>query len=243
MFLFSNLLLESFATSLTLMFIAVFVQRPEKQLDMNSGLPGYRAFCVEMKKIKATGQDIQIVIVSIVNAPEMISYIKDSFYTYLHTIDEQIRIFARDEHIFYELYCEQPGNFYIILEDIGYNPVQAIPELRERIRKSGENILKTGARPDTRIVTVQFPKEIDTVDELLRFGHNFTRFVDYNKIYTHASSVTGMRSYLIEAHMDEILDRAVQTGSIKIKYQPLWSVKEERFDSAEAVIALSARER
>lgn len=237
-FFFPHLLLESFATSLTLLFIVIFVQRPEKQTDMTTGLPGYRAFCEEMRKIKATGHETQVVIAGITNAAEMSSYLKDPFYTYIHLIAEQVRIWSRNERIPCELYFEQPGTFYFILEDTGFNPVQAVPDIRESVRKYGSEILKSGARPDTRIATVRFPTEIDTVDELLRFGHNFPRFVDYNKIYTRASAVTADRAYRIEAHMDEILERAVKSGGLKVRCQPLWNVAEERFDSAEAVIEL-----
>ncbi len=238
-YLFSFLLLESFATSLTLLFIVLFMQRPERQVDLTTGLPGYRAFCGEMAKIQATGQEVQVVILSITNAEEMASFLKDSFYTYIHATEEQVRLFARRERVAAEIYFEQPGNFYFILEDTSYNPVQAIPEIRDSVRRAGESILKTGARPDARIVTVHFPAEIDTVDELLRFGHNFPRFVDYNKIFTRASAVISDRTYRIEAHMDEILDRAVKSGGLKVRYQPIRDVRTGSFDSAEAVIELS----
>ena len=236
---FPRYLIESFATSLTVLFVVLYVQRPERQVDMSTGLPGYRAFCDEMSKIKVTGHDTQIVIVDLRNAADMSSYLKESYYTYVRMIDDLIRQYARREKVSCEVYFEQPGSFYIILDDEKYNPVQAIPEIRDIIRKNGAAILELGALPDTRIVTVTFPKEINSIDELLRFGHNFARFTDYSRTFSRASAIIAKRDYQIEAHIDEILGRAVNSGGLRVRYQPIWSSKEQRFTSADAVIELT----
>lgn len=238
-YFYPHLIIESFTTSLTVLFVVIYVQRPEMQVDMNTGLPCYRAFCDEMYKIKTSGQGAQLMIISFINAGELSEYLKESYLNYLHLLDEQIRQFAKKEEKSCELYYEQPGTFYIILEDLTYNPVQAIPEIRDRIRKASASILEKGAQPDARIVTVSFPEEIASLDELLRFGHNFSRFTDYSRVFSRASSITGQRNYQIEAHLDDILNRAVASGGLKVKFQPLWSEEEKRFNSAEAVIELS----
>ncbi len=232
-------LVESFATSLTVLFVVLYVQRPEKQVDMSTGLPGYRAFCEEINKIRVTGHDTRIVIVSLRNAREMSSYLRESYQRYLHLIDTEIRSFAKREGISCEVYFEQPGSFYIILDDEKYNPVQAIPDIKDRVRRAAADILETGAQPDTHIVTVVFPKEIRTIDELLRFGHNFVRFADYGRVFARAGSITEKRDYQIETHIDEILNRAVGSGGLHIRYQPIWSPAEGRYTAAEAVIELS----
>lgn len=238
-YFFPKYLIESFMTSLTILFVVLYVQRPERQLDVNTGLPGYRAFCDEMSKINVTGHETKIVIVSLLNAAEMSSYLKESYYSYLHVINDQIRGFSRREKVPCEIYFEQPGNFYIILENESYNPVQAIPDIRDLIRKNGSSITESGALPDPRIVTVNFPGEIKSLDELLRFGHTFARFADYSRVFNRAAAITEKRSYQIEAHIDEILNRAVMSGKLKIRYQPIWSVKDSNFTLAEAVIEVN----
>jgi hypothetical protein len=63
-------IIESFATSLTVLFVVLYVQRPEMQIDMSTGLPGYRAYCEEIGKIRVTGHDTRIVMISLRNAAE-----------------------------------------------------------------------------------------------------------------------------------------------------------------------------
>ena len=235
----SRYLVESFATSLTILFVVSYVLRPAKRVDINTGLQCYRAFCEEMGKIKVTGHNVMLVIVSIINAEEMSVYLKDSYNDFIHIIDAQIRICARKERVSYELYYEQPGNFYIILDDDKYNPVQIIPEIRERVRSAGAEILEKGTAPDTRMVTVNFQREIDSIDELLRFCHNFVRFTDYSKVFSRASSIISNRAYQIEAHIDEILNRAISSDCLKVRYQPLMSVTGGRASTVETVIELT----
>ncbi len=238
-----NLLIECYCTSVSQLFIVLFVQRPEKQMDLNTGLRGYRAFREEIEKIKVTGQDVQVIILCIQNAAEMNRFLGDTdYYAYIYTINGEIETYARKERIFYELYFEQPGSFYIIMEDMGYNPVQAIPDIRDRVRKDSRNILKAGALPDVRIVTIRFPKEISEPRALFRFGHNFVRFANVDKIYSKASDIIAQREYQIEANMDEILNRTDVENGFKITYEPIWSVSEQRAVSAEAVVLVEDEE-
>ena len=78
--LYSQMLIECYFTSISLLFIVLFVQRPEKQVDLSTGLPGYQGFREEIGKIKVAGQNIQIIIVSILNAYDISRYMDQSHY-------------------------------------------------------------------------------------------------------------------------------------------------------------------
>ncbi len=238
-----KMLVECYFTSISILFIVLFVQRPEKQVDMSTGLPGYRAFCEELRKIRSTGQSVQMIISSISNANEVRRFLgEDEYFEYIHSIDRVIREYADKEKKAFELYFEEPGCIYIITDDPKYNPVQAIPDIRRRVRKGSERFRMRGAIPDIRIVAVRFPEDIPDVGEFLRFGHSFMRFANVDKVFTRASEITKLREYGIEAHMGEILDRALDGSKLKISYKPVYSGSEGRYVSAEAVISLDDEE-
>ncbi len=235
----SKYLMESFGTSLTILFVVSYVLRPEKRVDINTGLPCYRAFCEEIGKIKATGHSITIVITSITNASEISLYLKDSYYDYIHMIDAQIRSIARRERVSHAVFFEHPGNFYVILDDSRYNPVQIIPEIRDRVRRESNEVFEKGIVPDARIVTVDFPGEISSIDELLRFGHTFVRFTDYSRVFNRASAIINKPAYLTEAHIDEILTRALSSGGLKVMYRPIVSVAAGKASAVDTVISVT----
>ena len=237
---YSQMLIECYFTSISMLFIVLFVQRPEKQVDMATGLPGYHGFREEIGKIRAAGQNIQIIIVNIQNAYDMSRYMgEESFFTYIRAIDEHIRLFGKRERISYELYFEQPGTFYIILEDVKYNPVQAIPEIMDKVQTYLGEAVNAGVRADTRIITIQYPKDISDIDELLNFGHDFARFADVDRLYSHADKIIEKKNYQIETHFNEILDRAIETDKLSISYQPIWSAKEKKHQAADTVVELT----
>ena len=48
-------------------------------------------------------------------------------------IADEIMAYTAREKLNCELYYEYPGIFHAILEDTGFNPAQAIPEIKERV--------------------------------------------------------------------------------------------------------------
>ena len=239
-FLYSQMLIECYFTSISLLFIVLFVQRPEKQVDLSTGLPGYQGFREEIGKIKTAGQNIQIIIVSILNAYDIKRYMgEEAFVGYVRAIEAQIRSYTKKDRLACELYYEQPGNFYMIVEDTSYNPVQAIPEIRDGIRTYVGEAAKVDVRAETRIITIQFPKDVSDVDELMNFGHDFARFADVDRLYSHADKIVAQKDYQIATHFNEIMDRAISTDGLTISYQPIWSSKEKKCLAADTILELT----
>ena len=238
--IFWGIQIESFATSLTLFFVIVFVQRPEKKVDLSTGLPGYPSFREEIGKIKATGHDVKILIITMKNANEMSRYLGEKiYYEYVYSIEELIKSYARKEKVVYELYFEQPGIFYIILENKDYDPVHAVAELREMVKKHNSSIVRKGATPDLSVVSVIFPKEIPTPEELFDFGHNYVRFSGIDKKFSRASTIISQTTYQIEAHIGEILRDAIEKGMLNVILRPVWSFAEGKYICAETGVGLN----
>ena len=223
-----TMLVECYFTSMTLLFIVIFVQRPEKKIDMNTFLPGYFAYKEELGKIETTGQHVQIIIVSVANATDLNTYLGEkAYFDYIYTVYRAIASFAKKERQVLDLYFEPPGHFYVILEDMDYNPVQAIPEVRERVRDFSSGISATGIKADLRVVSVLFPKDINNASELIRFGHDFIRYTA-GKVFCHADQIISQRSYQIVNNLEEILGRAIDNQKLEVNFLPVWSVSLEK---------------
>ena len=239
-FIHPELLIECYSTSMTLLFIVFFVQRPERLVDMSTGLPGYRAFCEEIRKLAATGQEVSLVISNMSNAEEMRHYLGEQTYLQLiYAIESIVGSCLKKERVSYSIYFEQPGNFYYIFEDMDYNPVQIISEARNTINTFVEKDIESGAIPDFKVVSLNYPADISEPDELFRFGHIFARFADPDKIFSRCTTIISRQDYQVETHIDDILNRAMDSHGVKIVYQPVWSVKDNRFVSASVRINIS----
>ncbi len=235
----SRLLVECFFASMTLLFVVLFVQKPERQVDMTTKLPGYFAFREEMGKIQITGQQVQVIVAYINNSADLLRYIGENlFFEYMHTMERAVASYAKKEKLQYELYFRTPGFFYLIMDDIDYNPVQAISDIRDKVRKKSGGISSTGIRVDLKVVSIRFPDEIGNTEELSWFAHNFVRF-DTGKIFYHAAQILEQREYQIETNLDEILNRAIDSQKLEVSYSPIWNVSENRPVFAAAYIRLN----
>lgn len=229
-----DLMVESYFTAITLLFVVLYVQKPEIHVDLNTGLPGFFAFRDEIKKIKLSGRQVQVVIASIVNAEELRRYLGEKgFFEYVHVVERAITSYGKAEKLPYEFYYEDPGYFYIILGSTEYNPVQAIPAIRDMIRKDNP-LSDSGIRVEVKTVSVRYPEEISSDEELISFGHTFAGFSG-TKIFYHAASILDKREYRIRMKMDEILMRAINEDRIRVSYKPVLSGEDGSVLYAEAV--------
>ena len=236
-----DLMVESFFTAITLLFVVLYVQKPEIQIDLNTGLPGYFAFRDEMKKIETSGQRVQVIIASITNSDELRRYLGEKgFFDYIYAFGRAISSFGRREKLHFEYYYEDPGNIYVILEEMDYNPVQAIPQIRDNFRKNNP-IADIGVRVDVKAVSILFPQDIPTAAEIITFGHNFTRFTG-SKIFYHAPQIFDRREYQIRMKLDEVLKRGVGEGHILLGFDPIWSIREDKALFAEVSAAIDDEE-
>ena len=241
--LFPEMLIECFMTALTLLLVVMFIQRPEKQVDVSTNLPAVWAFNEELDKISHTGQKVQIVIAGIKNAVQLRDRAGEAvYYDFVHYISNVIEICARDNRIRYELYYESPGYFYTIIEDMSYNPAGACSEISNSIKSKKGRLVYSGIQADAAIAVVRYPDEIDNKEELMWFAHNFLRFAKNGKVYSHASQITEKRDYRIETRIIEIVDKAIREKSFKLSYDPIWSVNRARADFAEAMLSLHDEE-
>ncbi len=234
-----NLVIESYFTALTILFLVLYVQKPEKQLDPNTGLPGCVAFQDTMKKIELTGEKVQVVIACIENADELSKFMGERVYSdYIHIVDQEINEYARKEKIPCEFYYEEPGMLFFILEDTSYNPVQGIPAIRERVQKATADFPDTGMRVALKVVTAQFPGEVPTVDGVTHLAQRMVRYAS-EKIYYHAPQIIEQRNYQIEQHFDDIYRRSVNEGGFETGYAPVYSCAEGKHLFAWAVYRIN----
>lgn len=235
---FESLIIESYFTAISILFLVLYVQKPEKQLDLNTGLPGFFAFRDALKKIELTGENVKILIVCIENADDLSKLMGEGNYTeYIHIIAQTIQSYARKEKVSYEFYYEEPGMIYILTDDAAFNPIQAMPEIRDRVRKNTSEDSYTGMRVVVKSVFINFPKEAASADDVIDLGQRFIRYSNTKTLY-HAPQISGQRNYQIEKQFDVIYKRAVESNGIEMIYAPIWSEHEQKNVFAEATFKI-----
>ena len=233
-------MVEMFGTALSILIVAFLVLRPEEIMDQSVGLPTFRAYRQELDKIIKTRQKVKIVVIKFINANDIRAYLGEQVYhEYIKAIARVIVGMCVSEKLSWEIYFEHPGCLYLLLDNYEYDVERAIPGIYRTIRNETRQIMDTGAKLVPRICVIRCPEDIAVRDDILHFGHEFHGLFPYEQVFSRASDIVGSLDFEIKNNMDKILNRAITGNKLEMYYQPIYSIEEKKFRSAEALIRLN----
>ena len=233
-------LVELFATSLALLSVLLYIQRPEEFVDSVNGVMNFNTYKREIKKVLATGERAQIFMIRFNNAVTIRAYLGDDDYheRIMSILRSMVVYFNSTRHEF-DVFYEEPGNIYIIMDNS--EDILTDDKVVEFARKVlVESILdeSKGLSLDAVMAMVFAPDDMADEDTIINFGHRFVQFTDPGHHLVRAADVVGTKEFHILNSMDEILRRAISNGTFEMYYQPIYSLRQGRFISAEALIRL-----
>ena len=238
-YFFPQFLVEMIATSFAMILIILFVLRPEERSDASVGSLSYEAYRADLKKILEMNRKVQIAAVNFINAKQLYSYLgEERYFAYISGIIRQLDALFNRERVFFDIYFEQPGNIYVIIEDMDYDVGDCVKRMYSDIARRSEREVTSGERLIPRVCCISVPDDLKDFDEIIRLGREFPTQIPENKLYNKASDIIRSPDYGVMSHIDEILNRAIAEKSFRMYYQPIYSFERGRFISAEALIRL-----
>ena len=244
-YFFPNMLIEIFSMSIAFLMVILLVMRPEETIDVNVGLPGWRAYREELEKIVKLKRPVHINVVRYINAPQVREYLGEEKYNkYIMEIARVVEDHRVKNNVSAELYYEAPGNIYFIIEK-KFEEVSTEEMFRavsNQIRNATQDIEKAGVYLRPRMCRINFPQDVNTVEGIIQLGHSFPEMLKEGQRCINASELVGTQRYKIEMNITTILTRAITNKSFTMNYQPIYSMKDGKFHSAEALIRLTDAE-
>ncbi len=238
-FFYPQYLVEMFGETIVLLALFIIVVRPEEMLDPQLGVLNWNSYQAELKKIHATKQSVQICIVRFMNCYEVRSSMEeDKYVDYLKKIISHIHYVLRETNQKYDLYYEQSGCFYLVFPNMDFNQSAAVPPAVREFFARAKDLIEYGLRFIPKIATLNYPQDISDFNSLIHFGRTFPSLMAPDDIYSSAADIVKTKNFKIANSMDDILTRAIKNNALEVYYQPIYSVKEKRFVSAEALIRL-----
>ena len=238
-FLRKDLRVEMFAGALALLFMLLMVQRPEELIDNETSLFTQTAFTNLMYRSERRKKIKKLIIFNDTNYRK--NHAKFTF--------EQERVIGRgiaDIMNSYtdsfkdraEVYHLSGGRFVMVLkaDEPSVNIHTVANQLRETLSKPfmlGNTEVDFG----TSICVLQFPKDIPDTHTLMHFIEDLNNNKNTGTV-TLARDVFKKERYDILSKIDDILEDAIENKKFKVYYQPIYSVEEQCFRTAEALIRL-----
>lgn len=239
-----------FGLTVGILIISFTIQRSDENIDPITGIKDERCFVEEIRKLFVTNHREYLIYIKINNQSNFRRHRGiEAYHRFLRSICDSIKIelksFKNYPELknrfgnYFEFYGLDDGNYAILLDTVDY-------ELAIKVcRKISDNLKKhiyvrnINISVDSKICLVELPKDFKSLDSLANFQENFhKKFPANSEPVVVYSKYCETEDFMIRNNLDEIIARAIAEKKFQMYYQPIYSVKEKKFVSAEALIRL-----
>ncbi len=237
-FCFPYYVVELYANAIALAFVSMMVQRPENLLDADTGLGKLAAYVANVKNASLTAKPMKIIMLNIVNYEilyNMLGY--QSTNTMLHTIADQLIAINRRQNAGAEFYYLGRGKFRIVIDSDHFSKTEDMAEMVCSAMHPGFILNQMTLNLVTHVCIARYPEDIDDIDSLIAFGNDLNT-LPYTGEVMYASKLYRKEYYDIQKDIDRIIEEALAEHKFEVYYQPIYSVSEKKFNSAEALLRL-----
>ena len=241
-FLFPKLMVEMFSTALGMLMVMMIVMRPEESVDSTIGIQTFKTFRNDLHNIVLSKEKVTLTVIHIPQAENNRNYLGDENYAaFISEITENMEKYLDTLNHDYQIYFEHPDNIYLIFG----SQSRGVEEALDSCLRMTRIYLKQNEKEvwfDPQICLIRYPEDINDETEIINLCHRFTMFGGRNQKVFRASEIVSSRDFTIQNNIDDILERAINNEELKMYYQPIFSVKENIFHSAEALARIIDRE-
>lgn len=237
-FFFKHLLIELFANACGLLFIAMIIQRPEERIDSDTDLDKQSAYIADITHALKLKKKIVIVMINIVNYSsirEMLGYYQTIVLTKL-IADKMVEL-NKNYKLDADIYYFGDGKFRFILSE-NFDKADLLANAINNFLSETIPLNQMDVHIVPCVCITRCPDDIADIDSLIDFGNELNSKRFYNGEVLYASQLYKKDHFDIKKDIDRIIESALAEHRFSVYYQPIYSVKEGRFQSAEALLRL-----
>lgn len=240
-YFYPNLIIELFFNSIALVFVYTSIQKPAELIYENTKAFNMKAFERDCTAAQLTRRPMGFVYVNVSDFDAIsIKIGHRSTKLLINEIATRIEAASTETRVHTTIYYLGTGQFYVSIE---------APEEMMRLKQLADRILnhfeRSFERQETKIkltasvCIIRSPEDADNFDEILAFGNRFGYLLPENTVVHFSHLKEEDKNFMIMLKIDQIVDRAIANESFMVYYQPIWSVEEQKFVSAEALLRLN----
>lgn len=232
------MILENFAIAITLLLTTMMVHRPEDRIDVETGLAKKTAFANDMRRSFINGKPQRIIIVNIGNyksVKDMLDY--DTLELFRKRIATRLEEICRSHGLHAEIYYVGNGRFRCVVDEKYFDRVDEAAYQINDLLKYNIYIGQVEISIVGCVCVVRCPEDISDLDSLMLCGRNIS-VDDYTGEVLAATDLFDRKYYNLMKDLDGIIEQALAEHRFEVYYQPIFSVKDSRFNSAEALLRL-----
>lgn len=233
-----ELLVEMFGMAAGLLFVSLMIQRPEELIDIDTQLYKMNAYIDMLHRSFRNKKRFRIIMVNVTNYSsirELIGF--DQSKRLMRKIAQYLEALNREQKLGAALYYLERGKFRLVVDENYFGRVKDVAALINERMKESMDIHQMSINLVANICILDCPDDISDVEALLSFGDVLDTIAFTGEIMWASEQLNNTRFDMMR-EMDSIIENALANNHFSVYYQPIYSVNEKRFLSAEALIRL-----
>ncbi|MBP5311868.1 MAG: EAL domain-containing protein [Clostridia bacterium] len=233
---FSKYLVELYCEALACLIIMIVLEVKTGHIDPSTGLLNRQAFIDTNRKMIASKQNYSVVLIRLTESETLTQKFgtreADAFF-------QEIASFIVKESEVNDIYCYSRGVFSVLFRDDAGSDAMIFADKTLSRFDVEWNVDSLKIRTDAVVSLIRIPEDVDTfdaLDSLLSTEYMKSRPGSYLISMKEIQELTKYSKY------EESLRNAVRDQKLMVKYQPIWSAKEKRTTSAEALLRIDCDE-
>lgn len=242
-FVHPTLLVELLFSAISLLFIMLTIQRPESMIDPNTSLFRRGLYNENIRLACINSKELKILYILITNHESLLSLLNYSdMLQLLRRIASGIKNIAVDSGLDdAELYYLNNGKFAAVVDSNDFDKSDLFINALKDFFDNEITVNDTPYSIPANVCILNIPEDLSIYDEVTAFENDLSDF-EFSSDIINASEIVKKKDYRVIAKMDSILNNAIKNRLFEVYYQPIYSIKEKRFNSAEALIRLKTEE-
>lgn len=238
-YFYPHIRIELFAVTVSLLYISTFIQRPEAIIDFNTGIYKFNAYAHDMKRSFSNQKPIDVILINIANffqIQDILSY--DAANEMLKLVANRIKTIVKQSKTDADIYYLDKGRFRVVMnygnhEKTEYTAETINAALKPKLPLNGMDITLI-----SYVCIVKCPSEIDDFNTMIEFGKELSSNFGFTGTVLHAGELLDKNKYDLMGELDKIITDAIRENKFEVYYQPIYSLRDKRYLSAEALIRL-----
>ena len=219
--------------------ITVFgVQSPEERMHGTTGLFSMNAYVMDINKYRALDAPIGVTLSVMTNYNALIEML--GFFTVQSIIIDtakRLEKWASENRVDVDLYYLGGGRFAAITDERYEDSMLTISQGINAVLAKEVEVGEMSVKVMNNVCFINCPKDIDNPDFLFSFDGRL-EMESYSGELRYAEKLFDKKRFELRRDISKVIDRAFENKLFELHFQPVYSVRDERFVRAEAFLRL-----
>lgn len=236
-----RLRIEMFAHTVGILFILLMVQKPEERTDAATGFGKSSAYATDVEQALYNKRLIRILLINILNYRffmDILGYM--STQQLMNLVAEQIAQTCRTVLPKADPYYLDRGKFCLVVGRENFHRLDGAAQALNRMLAEDIYMQDMDINLQSNLCILRCPEDLSDLRSIFAFSNEFEEYQRSGQVF-YAEEILNDGRYIIK-DIEDIIENAMTNEGMSVYYQPIYSVEEKRFASAEALLRLSDEE-